>query len=220
MIGEFVIPEPTLRAVRDAPAEAATLLLIRHSARGPIPQGDPGNDVLLLPEGKLLASALGREVGGRLRTLHASPVRRCVETAESLKEGSGVELSIAEDRRLGHPGVYVEGGVDAWTTWQTLGHEGVLAKLIAGEQLLGLTDPLPASRRLVAYMLATAAGVPGIHAFVTHDSLVTVAAAHCLGLQLGRPDWPWYLEALAIVVTPDRPTTASYRGWTGVLPWV
>ncbi|MBM4366482.1 MAG: histidine phosphatase family protein [Deltaproteobacteria bacterium] len=219
MTGPFIIPEPTLRAVREAPPGRATVLLIRHSARGPIPAGEPGNDVLLLPEGKELARDLGRLVRARLRTVHASPVRRCIETAESIVDGAEIEANIVEDRHLGHPGVYVEPGPAAWATWQGLGHERVMAHLVAGDRLAGLADPVPASRRLVGHVLATAAGAPGVHLFVTHDSLVTTAAAHCLGQPLGKADWPWYLEALVLLDGGGAARTASYRRWTAELPW-
>lgn len=218
MTGPFIIPARTLQALRDAPLDRATLLLLRHSARGPIPPGEPGNDVLLLPEGKALAHELGQGIGSRLRTLHASPVYRCVETAQSLAEGAGLPAAVVEDRHLGHPGVYVVEGGGAWTTWQRLGHEQVMAHLVAGDRLEGLTDPIPASRQLVEHMLATAAGEPGIHVFVTHDSLVTVAAAHCLRRTLGKAEWPWYLEALALVDGGSR-VTASYRDWSGEVRW-
>ena len=218
MTGPYLIPEPTLRAVREAPDRLPTLLLLRHSVRGPIPEGEPGNDVLLLPEGKALARELGRLIGGRLLTLHTSPVRRCVETAEALVEGAERGVEIVEDRHLGHPGVYVEVGPQAWHTWQSVGHEQVLTHIVAGTQLPGLTDPIPATRRLVSHMVKTAAGRPGLHVFVTHDSLVTAAAAHVLGQPLTRADWPLYLEALALAATGSG-VTASYRGWEGVLPW-
>jgi broad specificity phosphatase PhoE len=204
--------------VRDAPPDRATVLLLRHSARGPIPPGEPGNDVLLLPEGKALARALGEIVGSRLRTLHASPVPRCVETAESLAAGAGVDTHVVEDRHLGHPGVYVIEGAAAWRTWSTLGHERVMAHLVAGDQLDGLADPVPASRALVRHMLATAGGASGVHVFVTHDSLVTTAAAHCLLRTLGKDDWPWYLEALSLT-DGESGVIASYREWSGPLPW-
>lgn len=150
--------------------------------------------------------------------MHASPVRRCVETAESLVEGAGAEAAVVEDRHLGHPGVYVQEGPEAWSTWRSLGHERVMAHLVAGDHLVGLNDPVPASRRLVSHMRTTAGGRPGVHVFVTHDSLVITAAAHVLGVALGKADWPWYLEALVIVDRGDT-ATATYRAWTGKVPW-
>lgn len=218
MTGPFIIPDRTLDVLRRTPIDRPLALLLRHSARGPIPPGEPGNDVLLTEEGKALARDLGVVIGERLRTLHASPVQRCVDTATALAAGACTNTQVVEDRLLGHPGVYVVEGGSAWTTWQQLGHERVMAHLVAGDRLDGLADPVPASQRLVDHMLARAGGEPGVHVFVTHDSLVTTAAAHSLRQTLGKPDWPWYLEALAVVDEGHR-ATASYRGWSAEIRW-
>ena len=218
MTDRFILPESTLTAVDYAPADGATLLLLRHSARGPLPAGESGYDVRLLPEGKALARTLGSRIGGLLATLHTSPVPRCVETAEALVEGAGVRLGIVEDTHLGHPGVYVADGEAAWETWQSLGHERVMAHLIAGDRLYGLADPVSASRRLAEHMRATAGGSPGVHVFVTHDSLVTTAAAHLLRRRIGMEDWPRYLEALVLVDRGDG-LTATYRAWSSEVTW-
>jgi hypothetical protein len=44
-------------------------------------------------------------------------------------------------------------------------------------------------------MLATAAGRPGLHVFVTHDILLAITAARFLGPPAGPAPWPHYLEA-------------------------
>ncbi len=67
--------------------------------------------------------------------------------------------------------------------------------LVSGQEpLSGMADPDAAARFLVQHMLATAGQEPGIHVFVTHDALVTAAAARLLGEQLTPTDWPWFLE--------------------------
>lgn len=207
-------PAHTLRAILDAPPSASTLLLVRHADRGPIPPGDPGNDLPLLPEGVERARALGRAIGGRLGVVRSSPVPRCVQTATAIISGAGLALSVQPDTHLGDPGVYVEQGGMAWEQWQTIGHERVVEHIVAGVRLPGLADPLPASRRLYGHLVATAAGQAGVHVFVTHDLLVTAAAAHGLGVSLTRDDWPDFLEALVLVVAGDE-VTASYRRWSG-----
>lgn len=209
-------PQPplhTLRAVLDAPPGSTTLLLVRHADRGPIPPGDPGNELPLLPEGVERARALGRAIGGRLGVLRSSPVPRCMQTAAAIAEGAKRSIGIEPDTHLGDPGVYVEQGGMAWAQWQTIGHERVVDHIVAGVRLPGLADPLPASRRLYEHLLA-AAGTPGIHVFVTHDLLVTAAAAHWLGVPLGRADWPEFLEAVALVVAGDG-VRVRYRRWSG-----
>lgn len=207
-------PAHTLRAVLEAPPGSTTLLLVRHADRGPIPPGEPGNDLPLRPEGVERARALGRAIGGRLGVVQSSPVPRCVQTAAAISEGAGHALAIQHDTLLGDPGVYVEQGGMAWEQWRTIGHERVVEHIVAGIRLPGLADPLPASRRLYEHLVATAAGQVGVHLFVTHDILVTAAAAHWLGVPLGRADWPDFLEALVLVVADDE-VTASYRRWSG-----
>lgn len=218
MTGAFAIPASTARVLQEAPADRATVLLLRHGARGPLPADAPGNEVPLLPEGAALARALGAQIGPRLRTLHTSPVRRCMETAVALAAGAGGGVPIVEDRHLGDPGVYVTDGAAAWRTWTALGHAEVIARLIAGEWLDGLADPRSASRVLVRHLVDCAAGEPGIHVFVTHDSLAVTAAAHCLGVGIPPAEWPWYLEAFALA-DGDAGVTARYRGWSGPVPW-
>lgn len=212
------IPKATLALVAEAPADRPVALLVRHSVRGPLPPGQPGNEVPLLEEGRALARELGGTLGARLRSLRTSPVPRCVQTAQELAAGAGVAVPVVDDRMLGDPGAYVLDGAAAWAAWCRLGHEGVMDALVAGEQLEGLAPPFAASRRLVEHLLAQAGAAPGFHVFVTHDSLVTVAAAHCLRRTLPRVEWPGYLEALGLVTNGDG-CTARYRAWTAEVRW-
>ena len=48
---------------------------------------------------------------------------------------------------------------------------------------------------LVEHMLVRAGTTTGIHAFVTHDSLVTATAAQMLSKELAPDAWPDFLEA-------------------------
>jgi broad specificity phosphatase PhoE len=212
----FTIPESTLRAIWDAPDDRATLLLIRHSVREFIPPGELGNDARLLPEGKSLARELGMHVGARLSTVHTSPVLRCLETAHAIVEGAAVPCQIVVDHHLGDPGIYVVDGSRAWDTWQLLSHEHVMAQLVAGVQLAGFSDPALATRRLLQHMQAAADSRPGVHMFITHDSILTTAAAHLLKRPLSMRDWPSYLEAVALVDN-SAAVHVTYRKWKGEL---
>ena len=70
--------------------------------------------------------------------------------------------------------------------------------------------PEPAARFLVHHMLAAAAAAPGVHVFVTHDSLVTATAARLLERPFGKYAWPWYLEG-AFFWRDQRGLHAAYR---------
>jgi hypothetical protein len=134
------------------------------------------------------------------------------------REGAGIDLPIENDHLLGDPGAYVLDGHRAWSNWQSLGHEGVMTQLVtASEALPGMARPDEAARFLVDQMLAIAGEEPGIHVFVTHDSLVTATAVRLLGQPLGVKEWPWYLEG-AFFWRDGEGTQVAYRGYRGVRP--
>ena len=205
------IPPSVIRWLPEVPAHSAVALLLRHSVRDDLPPDDDGYTLPITDAGVRLAHELGTLLGQRLRTLHTSPLVRCVQTAEALRHGASVRIPIRHDRLLGDPGVYVVDGKQAWRNWQEKGHEGVMAHLVTeDEPLPGMAAPAAAARFLVQHMLATAGSAPGLHVFVTHDSLVTATAARLLGEPLGVDAWPWYLEG-AFFWRQDGALVVSYR---------
>jgi broad specificity phosphatase PhoE len=192
---EWQIPPSVRRWLEAVPGDAPVAVLMRHSVRPSLPDGDAGFAVPITDDGARLARSLGELLGRRLRSLHTSPFVRCVQTAEEVRAGAAADVAIRWDRLLGDPGIYVLDTGLAEPVWRDLGHEGVMAHLVARDDALpGMAAPDAAARYLVHHMLA-AAKEPGIHVFVTHDSLVTGTAARLLGQALGREAWPWYLEA-------------------------
>jgi broad specificity phosphatase PhoE len=192
---DWQMPPSMPRWLSEVPTDRPVALLLRHSVRPPLDPGDAGYTLPLTADGVRLATDLGRRLGGRLQTLHASPLLRCVQTAEALRAGASRRLTITEDRLLGDPGAFVHDSGLAWPNWQARGHEGVMAHLVREDCALpGMAAPEAAARFLALHMLTVAAGVPGVHVFVTHDSLVTATAARLLREPFGGDAWPWYLE--------------------------
>ena len=189
------IPPSVLHMITAAPKDRAVAVLLRHSVRDELPPGDAGYVLPITDVGRQLARKLGARLGARLKTLHASPLVRCVQTARALAEGAGVDLSIERNHLLGDPGAFVIDDKRAGLTWRQLGHEAVMRHLVTeSTPLPGLARPDEAARFLVKSMLAASAHEVGFHVFVTHDSLVTATAARMLGSLLSKEDWPWYLE--------------------------
>lgn len=212
------IPPSVLRLLERAPTDRAIVVLLRHSVRDHLPPGDAGYVLPITDVGRRLALELGGHLRGRLRTLHASPLLRCVQTAQALAEGAGVSLAVVPSRLLGDPGVFVLDGRRAWANWERLGHEGVMRHLVSDTAALaGMARPDEAARFLVQSMLGEAANRPGVHVFVTHDSLVTATAARLLGRPLGRDDWPWYLEG-AFFWPSEGGVHVAYRDEEAVHP--
>ncbi|WP_280553483.1 histidine phosphatase family protein [Halomonas sp. 25-S5] len=192
---QSLIPPSMWRHLERIPIDRPVAMLLRHSVRDQIPPGDVGYNIPITDIGHGLARELGACLLGRLRSLHSSPLPRCLQTAEAIAGGAGAELVITPDRLLGDPGVYVLDGSRAWMNWEELGHEGVMRHLVKeATALSGMARPDEAARFLVQTMLGTATNRPGVHIFVTHDSLVTATAARLLGEPLGLEEWPEFLE--------------------------
>lgn len=194
-VHNWEIPTSLLRNLEQIPVDLPVALLLRHSVRDEIPPGEAGNEVPITDAGKDIALKLGQKLGERLKSLHSSPLPRCVQTAEALRLGSGIDARIAKSRLLGDPGVYVLDDRLAWRNWETLGHEGVMQHLVAKKEALpGMAQPDEAARFLVQSMLSLADGAPGIHVFVTHDILMTATVARLQGVSHEPADWPKFLE--------------------------
>lgn len=209
------LPPHTMRWLAELPTDTPVAVLMRHSARPPIPKGEVGMDLPITAEGRTMALELGAALGTRLRRLHTSPVLRCVQTADALAEGAGSRATPVHDTMLGEPGAFVLDGRAAWDNWIRLGHEGVMTHLVSAHTALpGMAEPREAAHRLTRHMLEAAGVEPGIHVFVTHDLLVTATAARALGVSLGREDWPPYLEA-AFFWRTSGAVQAAYRSIRG-----
>lgn len=194
---DWKIPPSVLRLLERSPNDRAVVVLLRHSVRDHLPSSEVGYTLPITNVGRQLALELGGVLHGRLRTLHTSPLARCVQTAQALAEGADSDVKIVFNRLLGDPGVFVLDGRLAWPNWEQLGHAGVMHHLVTEtEALPGMARAAEAARYLLQSMLATAGSEPGVHVFVTHDSVVTAMAARLLGRPIKADCWPWFLEGV------------------------
>lgn len=208
---EYEIPPSVLKWLERVPRDASVAMLLRHSVRPPLPPDNVGFNTAITEEGERLAFQLGELLGARLRSLHSSPLDRCVQTAEALGRGARSDLVVNHSHLLGHPGVFVVDGQAAARHWNVGNHERILDHLqLDDDPLSGLAAGGPAARFLVHSMLAQGAGTPGVHVFVTHDSLVTATAGRMLRRRIGRDEYPWFLEAAFFWRTKDAVWT-GYR---------
>jgi broad specificity phosphatase PhoE len=209
------IPQSVLEGIARVPKDRPVALLLRHSVREALPSGHAGYVLPITPDGERIARELGALLQGRIGVVHTSPLVRCRQTAEAIRVEASPSAIVVDDRLLGDPGVFVVDEQKAGALWERIGHEAVMAHL-CGEttELEGLARPEEAAWRLVRHMLAASRGVPGIHVFVTHDSLVGAVVSRFFERRLGRPDWPWFLEG-AFFWEDAGLVTAHYRGEEG-----
>lgn len=192
-----LLPASTRRWIVEAPRDRPVIALLRHAARGPLPDDGGGAEVPLTSLGERAALSMGTAVGGWLQRVYTSPLRRTVQTAEALIAGAALTTSPSFDTALGDPGLFITDAVLAGATWRARGHVEIVKAMIRGDiSAPGFAYPPDAARRLMAHMLESCGDTPGLHVFVTHDSVLSATLAHTLMLPHDEPDWPVYLEAM------------------------
>jgi len=188
----------TSRLIQSVPQDLPVALLIRHSARNDIANGETGIEVPLNDVGVHMCKELGCELVGRVRSVRSSPVLRCVQTAQLLAQAASSVSEVILDKFLGAPGAYVLDEQQAWVNWLARGNEGVIQHLVSGVGALpGMADPVKAANNLMMHMFDCIGGEPGLHLFVSHDSIVAPTVARALDQDLVKDQWPDYLDAAA-----------------------
>src|SRR6266567_4881735 len=105
----------SIRKILDLlPTDEGIAVLLRHSCRPPIPEGETGSEISLTDEGERMAEKLGALIGNRIHQVYTSPLLRCRQTAQALVRGAGSRGLPIEDRRLGNPGPFVLDDRAAW----------------------------------------------------------------------------------------------------------
>lgn len=207
----YKMPDSMWNSIEQLSDKYPVALLLRHSARDVIVEGEIGNDVPLTEQGKNMAHQMGQMLVGKLKSLHSSPILRCLQTAECLKDGSGIPLDIATHRFLGDPGVFVLDGKIAWQNWKNLGNAGVIQHLIlSNDALPGMEQPEKASSKLLNYLFATISNIRGVHIFVTHDVILAPIASRFLRGEKTSFEEPAFLEG-ALFWRSETGTYISYK---------
>jgi len=86
-----------------------------------------------------------------------------------------------------------------------------MAHLVTSElPLTGLSWAPAAARFLAQHMIASMSDQVGVHAFVTHDLLVTATVAQLHGEPYGQEHWPHYLEAAFVWLEAGK-VQCAYR---------
>jgi len=93
-----------------------------------------------------------------------------------------------------------------------MGQHVVYEHLLRGSGALpGFADPRAATASLLCHIRSAMDGQPGVHLFVTHDSLLAAFVARLTGLIPGGDTWPGYLGA-ALLWERNGHLAAFYAG--------
>ena len=190
---------------------ASSALIIRHSIREAIPDGQAGNNVPLTAEGRELARILGASIADRLSTVTSSPIGRCKETAEHLLIGARCRMEVPTTKMLGDPGIFIADGQAAWTNFEALGVSGVMMHISRNQEALpGMNAPRAAAYDLLEAMMEKCRK-PGLHVFITHDVILAGAIGQLMNAIETEVDLPGFLEG-AFFWNDGCNILGSYRG--------
>ena len=199
-----------LRNVRAYRSEEISML-IRHATRHSIPEGViEHHDISLTPRGRMTAYEFGQGLPNNIpvRLLY-SPVPRCKETAECIREGAisndGLAVLMGERDFLDTHAI-----VNLKKMVEMMGKIGGLEfvrKWLDGEiDRMVMNDPHQVVQRTVEGIIASKRDrsyQQTIDIHVTHDLNVLSVREILLGMRLEESIWPEYLDGITFVHYPS-----------------
>ncbi|PNK61964.1 histidine phosphatase family protein [Psychrobacter sp. FDAARGOS_221] len=217
------LPESMIQSVKYLPnSNERMLLFTRHSLRERSNgQGFASYDLPLTPKGRVLAKSWGQWLGNHLSysldtQSIASPIGRCVNTAQLMQEGAGVDQPITHEPLLVEPGSLVTNPFKANMVFKQIGALNFINAFLKDE--LDSTKPARQGGLDLLSLLYDSQPDPGHLALaVSHDTLL----AAFLGVMrqagiISWDDWPKMMEGM-FVWFDDKPfeeSTANFI-WRG-----
>lgn len=195
-----------------APKNSGITLMMRHSLRDEIPEGEFGNEIPLTEKGKKFAQKFGSELSIPVVEVYSSPLQRCVETGSYLLDGqNNRQCTVIKDQRLGDPGAFIDDAELAGSYFLKNGAQAVYKEALADKNSWGI-QPLEKGADMLLEMIFAPPHNKGLRVLITHDSILGFLLSHLLNQKILTYDfWPEMLEgALFWQNGPDR-----FLAWRG-----
>jgi broad specificity phosphatase PhoE len=173
-------------------------LLIRHADRDKIPAGEFGNNVLLNETGKERAFNFGKELSKfKVNKIFASPVQRCVQTAECIVKGYGKPLEIIQSIELGNPGLHISDDQIAGKFFLTEGFDELYYRITHNIEIPGIAVTKQFNEKMTNFLTENSKE-KCITVFVTHDLLIAHYHFSINGKIYTKNNWVKYLGGLIL----------------------
>ncbi|WP_048197735.1 histidine phosphatase family protein [Methanocella arvoryzae] len=177
-------------------------LLIRHAERPNFSMLNFSNDTPITEKGLEDSVSLGNWLRGQhLTGLYSSPVRRCMQTCEGIRQGANLEhLPIASRPRIGEPGSFIANPLVVFFYFLTSDMSMVIRKFIAKGRLWGFTPLREGSVGILNDLLADLSVENTRNLYVTHDAVLAPLISYFTGQKFGDTDWINFLDGVFIAV--------------------
>ncbi|HRA42712.1 MAG TPA: histidine phosphatase family protein [Gammaproteobacteria bacterium] len=178
------------------PQDCPVIGLMRHAEREKIPKGKLGNELHITQQGIDDTIKLHSYLKNRLIEIYASPVLRCIETAELLKCTAKYAV-VKQNRMLGDPGVFVENPEIASPFFLKYEAIEVVARLLNKKSVMpGFCLSVEEAFKKLLNHLFSLANETGIYLFITHDSILGAVNGILFPNNALVDVWPGFLETL------------------------
>lgn len=177
-------------------------LLIRHAERPNFTVLNFRNDTPITEKGLQDSLKLGKRLQGQnLTGLFSSPVHRCMQTCEGIRQGANLDhLPIATRPRIGEPGSFIVNPLVVFFYFLTTDVSIVIRKFIAKGRMSGFTPLKEGSVRIMKDLLADLSGENTRNLYITHDAVLAPLISYFTGQKFGDSDWINYLDGVFIAV--------------------
>jgi len=179
------------------------ILVLRHGHRQEMERGSFGENLELTAEGRNAAQMLGSSLSAiPFGEIHASPILRCVQTAEAWLQGAEQDIKIYPSKVLGDPGPFISDAAQAGPLFleHPLEH---IAQLLADGMALppGMRSMEEGAALFVTYALSVKR-FPCL--MITHDIVICLLCCYFFGSRDVQKYSPGFLQGFLMECDSHR----------------
>lgn len=181
---------------------ASYALIIRHAERPNFSVLNFRNDTTITARGLDESRKLGRWLRGQhLTGIYSSPVLRCVQTCEGIRQGADLShLNITTRAGIGEPGSYIVNPLVVFAYFLTSDVPVVIRKFIARGRMSGFLPLKEGSTRILKDIIGDLSAGNARNLYVSHDAVLAPFISFLTGRKFGDADWINYLNGVIVAV--------------------
>nr|WP_227514339.1 histidine phosphatase family protein [Psychrobacter urativorans] len=218
------LPESMISSVSLLPTDKRLILFTRHSLR----ERSDGNgfascQLPLTPKGRVLAKSWGDWLSSHLPysldvDSLSSPIGRCIDTAQLMQEGAGLQRQITHQSLLVEPGSLVTEPEIANVVFKEIGVLNFINRFLQGN-LEGTKNAYQGGLDILSLFYQHQPQHGHLMLAVSHDTLLSAFLAVMFDVQeIDWKDWPKMMEGVFLWFD-DKPfyDANAYFVWRGTL---
>ena len=218
------LPDSMIPSVNLLPDNKRLILFTRHSLR----ERSDGNgfasyQLPLTPKGRVLAKSWGRWLAGHLPysldvDSISSPIARCIDTAQLMQEGAGLQRSVTHQSLLVEPGSLVTEPEVAGAIFKEIGVLNFINRFLQGN-LEGTKNAHQGGLDILSLFYQHQPQQGHLLLAVSHDTLLSAFLAVMLDVvEIDWNDWPKMMEGVFLWFD-DKPFAQAHAHliWRGNL---